>query len=115
MCNGLVLVDSVVAPIGTRPPRRPLSSASLVFCIPSHALDLDDAALTPTLHNELPVELVLSDRLGRSPVPACVDGFVERSSCENSSSGDLGAVSILPPKVLMLHETEGVRDLSQDV
>ena len=55
--------------IGTRPPRRPLSSASLILGLSSHALDSDEVALVLSLHNELPIELVLSERLGGSPMP----------------------------------------------
>lgn len=112
--SDLVLGESVGVVIGTRPPRRPLSSASLALWVSSHELDLEEVALTPSLHNELPVELVLSDRLGVSVVPTNNFGLAARSSCEHSSNGVRGRVSVLLVEVCLL-ETEGVRDLSQDV
>lgn len=113
--GNIILRESIGVTMDTRPPRRPLSSASLVLCLSSHVLDSDEAALTPSLHNELPVELVLPDRLGSSPMPKSDSAFAERSSCELSSSGVLGKPSVLLVEARLLRETEGVRDLNQDV
>ena len=56
----------------TSPPRSPLSSAALTLRVglSTDALDLDETTLAPSLHRELAVELVLSERLGGSPVRA---------------------------------------------
>jgi mannose/fructose-specific phosphotransferase system component IIA len=82
-----------------------------------HALDLDEAALAaPSLQSELAVELVLSDRLGGSPLPPAKKvGNVARSSCTESSRGVRGRAAVLLVEVCLLRETEGVRDLSHEV
>lgn len=80
------------------------------------ALDLDEVALAaPSLQSELAVELVLSDRLGGSPLPAKKVGNVARSSCTESSKGVRGRAAVLPVDVCLLRETEGDRDLSHEV
>jgi hypothetical protein len=113
--GNIILGESIGVAIETRPPSRPLSSASLALHLSSYALDSDEAALIPSLHNELPVELVLSERLGGSPMPNIDSAFAERSSCEHSSNGVLGEASTLLIEAFLLRETEGVRDRNQDV
>jgi hypothetical protein len=113
--------SSIGAPTDTSPPSKPLSSAVLVLyiaCSP-HALDLDDAALAPSLHVELAVELVLSDRLGGSPPSLRDIAFDSRSSCATSSSGSGSGVrvraTVLPVDGCRLRGADGVRGLSHDV
>jgi hypothetical protein len=76
---------------------------------------LEEAALAPSLHKELVVELVLSERLGVSTVPARKVGYVARSSCIESSRGVRGRPAVLAEETCLLWETEGVRDLSHEV